>query len=168
MRPLRPCMCGTTSRTKWAYALRFTASVAFHASANESSSANTDDARLMPALFTKMSMLPNRSSVAATRARRAPSSVTSVGTPRTRALPCTATISVTTRATRSSPRSATMTLAPSSAKRCAVARPIPLAAPVTITVLPATERSSDVRRAIRICLPSRRQEGAGRGRRRRA
>src|SRR3954453_2158718 len=39
-------------------------------------------------------------------------------------------------------RSVTATLAPSSAKACAVARPMPLAAPVTRTVRPFTERES--------------------------
>src|SRR5258705_9690878 len=57
-------------------------------------------------------------------------------------------ISRTTVFTPSSLRSKTATLAPSSAKRCAVARPMPLAAPVTSATLPAMDRLSFVSRVI--------------------
>ena len=53
-----------------------------------------------------------------------------------RPAPCAARISSTTSCTRSAPRSTTATRAPSSANRCAVARPMPDAAPVTSTRLP--------------------------------
>src|SRR5205085_4429037 len=56
------------------------------------------------------------------------------------AVPPAAVISSTTAWTRSAPRSVTATLAPSSANRWAVARPMPLAAPVTSAVFPAMER----------------------------
>jgi hypothetical protein len=52
--------------------------------------------------------------------------------------------------------SVTATLAPSAANTCAVARPMPLAAPVTRTVRPLTERlsclNSDMERSLAMAL----------------
>src|SRR5690554_3652413 len=58
------------------------------------------------------------------------------------ASPPSARISATTASTRSCFRSSTATFAPSPANTCAVARPMPLAAPVTSATLPAIERLS--------------------------
>src|SRR5262245_14818066 len=58
------------------------------------------------------------------------------------ALPPDEVIASATARVPSAVKSVTATLAPSSAKTCAVARPMPLAAPVTTTVRPFTERAS--------------------------
>src|SRR5438309_3541364 len=92
----------------------------------------------MPALFTRMSIGPRLVRISPTTRS------TSAGFDTSRIQPCAAppaaVISSTTVCTRSAPRSTTATLAPSSAKRCAVARPMPLAAPVTIATRPAIDR----------------------------
>src|SRR5690606_35898813 len=83
---------------------------------------------------------PNRASISfTTRMIPSPSAISSA---QPSASPPSARISATTASTRSCFRSSTATFAPSPANTCAVARPMPLAAPVTSATLPAIERLS--------------------------
>jgi hypothetical protein len=85
------------------------------------------------ALFTSTSIRPNRSTAAATIARTAAASLTSVGTPSTRPPP-----SSFSAAARGSATSATTTRAPSARNRRAYAKPIPAAPPVITATLSAS------------------------------
>src|SRR4051812_16075441 len=135
----------SAARTKPVYAVRLMASVVLHArsKSSESISAGT----LTPALLTRPSTGPSAERISPTARAGAPGSATSALTAWT-AAPAPA-ISPATRASPSASRSTMPTAAPSSASRWAVARPMPLAAPVTITTFPATERLSVVRRGMR-------------------
>src|SRR5689334_3640758 len=77
------------------------------------------------------------------------------------ALPPDAVIASATARVPSAVRSVTATLAPSSAKACAVARPMPLAAPVTRTVRPFTERESFFTSAMAILARRKMMAGVG-------
>jgi hypothetical protein len=91
--------------------------------------------RYTPALFTHASTWPKRSRARRARSATAFSSTTSVGS--AIALPPAATHSSATVSSASARRAATTTPQPDSAKRRAVARPIPLDAPVTTAILMA-------------------------------
>ena len=89
----------------------------------------------MPALLTSTSTPPSCSAAPSATAC-APSTVeTSASRPT--AVPPALRISSTVRCTRSGSRPQAATAAPSAAKRLAIARPMPLDAPVTIARLPA-------------------------------
>ena len=118
------------------WAVRLTAIVVAHCSSKSAPSMGA--ARETPALLTRMSGGPSRSAISATADRTASPSVTSTLQPA--AVPPAAVISSTTAATPAAVRSSTATLAPSSANRWAVARPMPIAAPVITATRPATER----------------------------
>src|SRR5262245_60339370 len=105
--------------------------------------------RAIPALFTTMSSRPKAVAISGTTRATSASEPTSITQPR--AAPPVFAISSTTFWTASLSRSVTATFAPSSAKRCAVARPMPLAAPVTRAARPAIERESLVSRGMARC-----------------
>src|SRR5687768_16730715 len=86
----------------------------------------------MPALLTRMSMRPWRSTVAAIIASMAAASVTS--TEATSALPPFSWIAVTV-SHAWSPRAAATTCAPRATRSAAISRPMPRDAPVTIATL---------------------------------
>src|SRR3984893_15107167 len=94
----------------------------------------------MPALLMTMPSPPKCAAMLLTTAsmssRFATSSVQAL------AVPPVSAISLTTACAPSAVKSVTATLAPSAANTRAVARPMPLAAPVTRTVNPATDRLS--------------------------
>src|SRR5215213_4022851 len=138
--------CGTARRTRWAWAVRLTATVLSQLMRKSSSDCWVFVASATPALLTRMSRPPNAPTTVSTSACRAPRSDTSATTPIAASSPWASRISCTTASTRSWPRSTTATRAPSSAKRCAVARPMPLAAPVTSARLPSIDRDREVRR----------------------
>src|SRR5271157_708079 len=102
-----------------------------------SCSINGPYAGLVPALFTRMSMLPNRSSVRSTQRLAASSSTACAATPRALSPICAAAASAL-----SCLREVTTTFAPASASCCAIANPIPRDAPVMIAVRPV--RSNDM------------------------
>src|SRR5262249_23032518 len=91
---------------------------------------------LMPALLTRMSILPNADTVVLRAASQSGSLVTSTFTKR--AWPPAAAIFSTTCRASNSRTSATTTCAPSRAKIVAALCPIPLAPPVTIATFPAS------------------------------
>src|SRR5215469_15807166 len=93
-----------------------------------------------PALLIRISRRPK--CCAASFTTRLMSSCLKTSRRQFRAFPPPEFISSSTRARPLSLISVNPTRAPSEANRCAVARPIPLAAPVTSTALPFTERSS--------------------------
>src|SRR5947209_1856280 len=93
----------------------------------------------MPALFTRMSMPPSSSTVVLTIRSRAVVSVTSVG--RAIALPPSALIEADRSLSASPFREARTTWAPRRANSSAMARPIPLEAPVTIVRAPLSRMS---------------------------
>src|SRR4051794_29684365 len=132
----------SAARTKPVYAVRLIASVVVHARSKSSESISAG--MLTPALLTTPSTGPSAERISSTTRPGAPSPATSAATAWTGA-PAPA-ISWATRARASASRSTMPTAAPSSARRWAVARPMPLAAPVTTTTLPATDRLSVVRR----------------------
>ena len=89
--------------------------------------------RFTPALLKTTSTLPHRSTVPSVYARTWTSSETSAG-----AANAASPISAAVDRTASSFRSTHVTRAPSSAKRIALARPIPDPAPVTMQTFPAS------------------------------
>src|SRR5438270_2430633 len=89
-----------------------------------------------PALFTRISILPKRSSAAFTALFTSPSLLTSMRN--TAACTPRAAISLATLASFSSLRAASATSAPPSARASAHARPIPCDAPVTSATRPVT------------------------------
>ena len=86
----------------------------------------------IPALFTRISIFPISATVASTARLTDPNSVTSTSTAITRPNPANSTraCSATTLS-----KSQIATLAPDSSNRSTIARPIPLAPPVTTAVL---------------------------------
>ena len=112
---------------------------------SKSGSSNVDS-NTIPALFTRISRPDQRCTISSTTICRRAASDTSNAQPC--ALPPAAVISATTVLTLARSRSITATCAPSSANRCAVARPMPLAAPVTSATLPLILRLSFDRRGI--------------------
>ena len=143
--PARPRGAGTARRTRWAWAVRLTATVRSQL-ATKSSSACWRERRQGDAGVVDEDV--DAAERRRPRRRRAgaelPRSPTSHTTPTAASGPWAPVISSTTASTPSWPRSTTATRAPSSANRCAVARPIPLAAPVTRARRPAIDRDSDV------------------------
>lgn len=118
-----------------------------------SGSANT----LMPALFTSTSSGPNSASVRASAARTESWRVTSACSASTRA-PSTsaaiaAAIAAAVRCACSTSTSSSATHAPSRANACAIAAPMPRAAPVTAATLPASRAITRLRRAPRAGRP---------------
>src|SRR5437763_14687917 len=122
------------------------------ASKSDSSILSSVLSRMMPALFTRMSTLPNESSAVCTMLAAPANSLTEskLGT----ATPPSASISLhTSTAGRSSvaspdrlaPTSFTTTLAPSAARHLANSRPMPRPDPVTM----ATRSSSSMRRSLK-------------------
>src|SRR6267154_6314278 len=98
--------------------------------------------RITPALLTRMSIGPSASSVLLTRRSTPTAWLTSAST--SIALEPAAAISPTScRASPARPRWLTATRAPARANAIAIARPIPLAAPVTSAVLPSSPGISD-------------------------
>src|SRR5260221_2375176 len=106
---------------------------------------------VMPALLTRMSILPKRARVADTAASMLPSSVTSTPVPFTVSTAPTSAIVITKAAAS---RSHSATFAPEARRRSAIARPMPRAAPVTTATRPA--------RSIWFTLLGRRQRLGGR------
>src|SRR5882762_4467368 len=94
----------------------------------------TNWSRVMPALFTRISILPNCAMTALKTALICSSSATS--SPNAAAWPPAAVISLTTSSSFSRLRAATATAAPAFARRSAQARPIPCEAPVTKATRP--------------------------------
>ena len=88
-----------------------------------------------PALFTRMSITPRADNASSAIRRTSSASVRSAGTES--AVPPFPPIAWATRAAPAPSRSTQTTAAPSSAKRCAVSRPMPEAAPVMRALLPA-------------------------------
>ena len=134
MAPLRCLvMAGRTALVQWNVPFRLTSSTAFQSSSFMRSSRPS---RVMPALFTRMSMRPssvsNRSAIAATSAHSATFALMTSAR-----RPCDNTARAVSSA-RVTSRSTTATSAPSRAKASAMARPIPWAAPVTIATFPAS------------------------------
>src|SRR5438445_1781551 len=98
---------------------------------------STGFVNITPALLTRMSTRPKRSSVARTSPLTSALEETSARTER--ASPPSCLIESTTAcASRSLPTQLTVTFAPSEAKRSAIAFPIPRDAPVTIATLPSS------------------------------
>src|SRR5919106_6588444 len=93
-----------------------------------------------PALFTRQSMPPKRSTAPSRAPPTEPVSPTSHS--RNDARPPEASISATTAAPRSRSMSVTATVKPSQARRSAIARPRPDAAPVTNATRPSSSRRS--------------------------
>ena len=120
-------ICGTTAATPRKTPVELTAMTR---SQMPVSSKSFTALPLMPALFTRMSILPHFETVSATTEAQLASSVTFRGM-KTADSPIAAATSLPS----SSSMSAITTFAPSFAKRTAVARPIPDAAPVTIATL---------------------------------
>src|SRR5882762_8651459 len=86
----------------------------------------------MPALLTRMSMLPNAATAVAMQAPTCVSSVTSMATPMALPVPPSSDAATSAPAWLRSPMT---TLAPSRAKVRAISLPMPLAAPVTTATL---------------------------------
>ena len=125
-------MIGTKTRMPWSTPQRLTPST--HC---QSASVNSQDAPTTggtPALLQRMWTAPNASIVLAARASTSAARETSVRTGSTVAPPAFISDAVLARAPSST--SARTTFIPSAAKRSAIARPMPLAAPVTTAVLP--------------------------------
>ena len=136
--------CGRHARTRRWWAVSSTSIARCQLGSYSSSDCSSDPPTAIPALFTRMSTSPSVDWTAPTTRWIASRSVTSSSKPS--AVPPASRISFTTASTRAAPRSVTATRAPSSAKRWAVARPMPLAAPVIRTTRSATERESFVSR----------------------
>src|SRR5436190_9081324 len=133
-------MCGTTARLTRKTPRTLTRITCSHCSTVVSSTSPTP---LIPALFTRTSMRPKRSRVAAASARVCSSSATS--TCRATASPPASATSCATRAAEASSTSAIVTRPPSRAKISAVVRPIPEPAPVTMQAFPARRTSASLR-----------------------
>ena len=110
----------------------FTSTIRVQSSTRASGSGATD---MTPALFTRMSMLPNTSRAWAATSRT--SSPTDTSQRSGRAVPPDRSISLANRARRSSLRAVTTTDAPTSASARAVDLPIPADAPVTMATFPS-------------------------------
>src|SRR5664280_754902 len=122
--------------TAWVMATRLI-TLSWSTRANSSrSSRSRGVCRLTPALLTSPSIRPCRSSVASASRRTAVGSVTSVGTA---SAPSSSSLNT---ARRSARRAARTGCAPAWWSRRAVAAPMPDEAPVTMTVLPVTSRTS--------------------------
>src|SRR5665647_1135672 len=110
----------------------------------------------MPALLMTISSPPKCAATASTTVLILSRLATSSG--HALALPPLAVISAATACAPSAAKSVTATWAPSAANTRAVARPMPLAAPVTRTVSPATDRlsclNSDMRCSVPIVFPT--------------
>src|SRR5262245_49430228 len=127
-------MCGTTARQQLNVPLRLTSSTSSQASGGYSQVRTLGPA--IPALLTRMSMPSNAASVASRARSTASSTVTSTAKAsiRPRAFSSTAALSESLAS-----RSQMAIAAPESRNRCAMARPIPCAPPVTTATRP--ERS---------------------------
>ncbi len=99
-----------------------------------------------PALLTRMSIGPSRATTSATTASIAAADATSSAHAAAASSPWTAVISSADGRAAVAVAVGDRDPAPSSARRCAVARPMPDAAPVTRATRPATERERDVSR----------------------
>ncbi len=128
-------MRGMAAWQNWNVPVRFTRSTRSQSSGATSWLCSK---RRMPALFTRTSSRP-ASSVAAATARGAvaasPTSPARATMPAEAAAPFP--MASTASASASSSRSTATTVAPSSTSRCAVARPMPDAAPVTMATRPS-------------------------------
>src|SRR2546427_167587 len=122
----------------------------FHLSTENSC---TGEMNCRPALFTRMSRPPNSRAVAATMASTSPGRLTSARS----GIACPPAPSISWAIVRApvSCRSHTPTAAPCDASIPAMARPMPLAAPVTIAVLPRYGRGGGER------VPPPRAQGRG-------
>src|SRR5262245_11473929 len=127
-------MCGTTARQQLNVPLRLTSSTSSQASGGYSQVRTLGPA--IPALLTRMSTRSNAASVASRARSTASSTVTSTAKAsiRPRAFSSTAALSESLAS-----RSQMAIAAPESRNRCAMARPIPCAPPVTTATRP--ERS---------------------------
>ena len=97
----------------------------------------------MPAFDTRMSILPYFATTSATPSFTWSSSVTFMATAKA-SPPCAALISSAAAFAAARLRSAITGVAPSAAKRRAISLPMPLAAPVTIAILPSKRAMSSV------------------------
>ena len=88
---------------------------------------------MSPALFTRASTRPNRSSTVANAARTASGSPTSHGTATARSPRAPATVS-----SLSAERASSATLMPAAWSTCAIDAPMPCDAPVTTATLPSS------------------------------
>ncbi len=130
-------MCGTTSRRK-----RTKFSMVTSNACRQSSSVNSQNVPRAgpPELLTSTSMLPNRSTVAATTLPMPAAVVRSAGTARTSALVARLISSAADRSS-SSVRAQIATRAPSRASASADALPSPLLEAATSATLPSSPRS---------------------------
>jgi hypothetical protein len=92
----------------------------------------------IPAFETTMSIPPYAATVPANASSTSASRVTSMASASARPFPSRPAIAPATSEAPAALMSATATCAPSAAKRCAIARPMPLAAPVTRATRPAS------------------------------
>src|SRR5581483_7235712 len=135
--PLR-ARSSTQARMRRACAVRLTARVSSHAFSHASWSIGAGAER--PALLTRMSIGPRSARMRATSGGIAAPSARS--TAYARASPPAASTSFATASTPAALRSTSARRAPASAKTYAVARPMPLAAPVMMATRPSMERLS--------------------------
>src|SRR4051794_17764444 len=129
-------MPGSTARAAQTCDITFTSQVCCHAAGSVVSSGPPPGPGT-PAFEKNTSIGPPASSACRTSAATSSSLLTSTRTP-------SPPISRATAAAPSPSRSATTTRAPSAAKRCASARPIPLAAPVTTACLSRSSTAGTV------------------------
>ena len=129
-----PCcfMVGTTALVNWNVPLRLKSTRRRHSSSDSSSMGRDGLATMVlpPTAFTRMSMRPRRAQACAAIRVASPSSVTSAGI--ASALPPALVMRVTSSSSRCRFKSTAKTVAPSAASNSLLARPMPLAAPVTM------------------------------------
>src|SRR5262245_42351524 len=141
MRPLlRARISSTASRVARIVVGSDTSMTKRHVSSSDRWNSLARSRALWPTLLTRMSMRPNRCLIRANAPRTATASVQSAvmgsaGTP-------SSSMARPTPASPSSSRSTTTTWAPSRARRSALARPIPFAAPVTTAIRPESRPST--------------------------
>src|SRR5437016_8600814 len=135
--PPRRFMWGMTSRQNRIAPMTFESKSYCHVASSTCSKPAADE---VPALFTRMSIPPNRATVAATKASTSGPCVTSVAIARMSA-PVVFWIASTARSSTSFRRAHTATFAPLLANRSTQARPSPSLPPVTIATLPAIPSS---------------------------
>src|SRR5215212_8997728 len=132
---------GTTHFTRSTAANRLSSKRLRHASSDVSSS--VPPSPTVPALLTRMSMVPNPSTVSSTSRRRSAPSVRSATTASTRApFAPAASISPAACRTSSSSREQIQTWYPSATRASATPRPTPLLPPVTSATVPSSARST--------------------------
>src|ERR1700722_2825002 len=139
-------MCGITARQKLKTPVRLMAIFLCHCSSVCSQMGAEGPA--MPALFTRMSMRPLRLSSSSTAS---PTSFALDTSARTANEPFP--MAPPTRRAPARSRSTIAIVAPAPAKRCAIASPIPVAAPVTIPVCPVKSKLTISKFTASVALP---------------